>query len=129
MGKAIGTYIACLLSLEQFLGLTSGGSFVLDDGEHRGSSTSLGRRPQRSDLEVTTAMENAPGDASKFVGERNRKFEPIEPASCSLDPGFEAMLLPALRAQQDGPGCLDEKHSQVAIAALGDGPEDCAPAR
>src|SRR5713226_7866511 len=35
------------------------------------NSASLGRGPHRSDLKVTTAMENAPGDASYFVGECN----------------------------------------------------------
>ena len=39
------------------------------------------------------------------------------------------MLLSALRAQQYGTSCLNKQHSQVAIAALGDGPENCAPAR
>ena len=62
------------------------------------SSHGLGRRPHRSDLKVTTAMENAPGDAGDFIGERDRQLEAIEPPGCGLDPGFEAMLLPALRA-------------------------------
>src|SRR6476646_6002863 len=92
------------------------------------NSTSLGRGPHRSDLKVTTAMEHAPGDASYFVGECNSSLEPIEPASCSLDPGFEAVLLPALWAQEDRTSCLDEQHPQVAIAALGDRPKDGAPA-
>jgi hypothetical protein len=57
------------------------------------TSRGVGRWPERSDLEVTTAMEHTPGNASEFVGECNRQLEPIEPASCSLDPGFEAVLL------------------------------------
>ena len=40
----------------------------------------------RSDLKVTTAMENAPGDAGDFVGERNRQLKAIEPPGCSLNP-------------------------------------------
>ena len=58
--------------VEQFFGLTGGRCIVLDDDQHNGNSTGLGRGAHRSDLEVTTAMENAPGDASYFVGERNR---------------------------------------------------------
>src|SRR3974377_1329754 len=40
----------------------------------------------RSDLKVTTTMENAPGDAGDFVGERNRQLEAIEPPGGSLNP-------------------------------------------
>src|SRR5262249_4295649 len=92
-------------------------------------SWALRRWLHRSDLKTTTAVKNAPGDAREFVGERNRQLEPIEPPACSLDPGFETMLLPALRVQYYGTSCLNEQHSQAPIAALGDGPEDCAPAR
>src|SRR3977135_701382 len=93
------------------------------------SSRALGRRRHWSDLEVAAAMENAPCDAGDLVGERNRQLEAIEPPRCSLDPGFEAVLLPALRAQENSAGGLHEQHPQVAIAALGDGPEDGGPAR
>jgi hypothetical protein len=31
-------------------------------------------------------MENAPGDAGDFVGERNRQLEAIEPPGGSLNP-------------------------------------------
>jgi hypothetical protein len=34
------------------------------------------------------------------------------------------MLLPTLRTEENSTSCLDEQHPQVAIAALGDGPED-----
>ena len=61
------------------------------------ASRDLGYGPGRSDLEVAIAMENAPGDAGDFVGERNRQLEPIEPPGCSFNPGFETMLFPALR--------------------------------
>src|SRR5207245_175993 len=65
----------------------------------RPDSRGLGRGLHRPDLEVATAMEDAPGDAGDFVGKRNRQLEAVEPLGCSLDPGFEAMLLPALRAK------------------------------
>src|SRR2546428_13701697 len=65
----------------------------------RPNSRGLGCRLHRPDLEVATAMEDAPGHAGDFIGKRNRQLEPVEPPGCSLDPGFEAMLLPALRAK------------------------------
>src|SRR5438128_2772354 len=65
----------------------------------RPTSRCLGCRLHRPDLEVATAMEDAPGHAGDFIGKRNRQLEPVEPPGCSLDPGFEAMLLPALRAK------------------------------
>jgi hypothetical protein len=89
----------------------------------------LRRWLHRSDLKTTTAVKNAPGDASEFVGERNRQLEPIEPSGCSRDPRFKTVPLPALWVQQNGTSCLNEQHPQVTIAALGDGPEDRAPAR
>jgi hypothetical protein len=63
------------------------------------NSRALHRRLRRSDLKIPTAMQNAPGDASEFVGERNRQFEPIESSGCSRDPRFKTMPLPALWAQ------------------------------
>ena len=77
------------------------------------ASHGLRRRRHRSDLEVATAMENTPGDASDFVGKRNRQFETIEPPGCGLDPGFEAMLLPALRVDEKGAGCPPSKYLRV----------------
>jgi len=65
----------------------------------RPNSRGLGCGLHRPDLEVATAMEDAPGHAGDFIGKRNRQLEPVEPPGCSLDPGFEAMLLPALRAK------------------------------
>jgi hypothetical protein len=65
-------YIGCLLGCERLIGDC--------------------RRPplryliHRSDLKVTTTMENAPGDAGDFVGERNRQLEAIEPPGGSLNP-------------------------------------------
>src|SRR5262249_129999 len=64
-----------------------------------GQTEAFARCFNRPATKTTTAVKNGPGDASEFVGERNRQLEPIEPPGCSLDPGFETMLLPALRAQ------------------------------
>jgi hypothetical protein len=47
-------------------------------------------------------VKNAPGDASEFVGQRNRQLEPIEPSGCSRDPRFKTVPLPALWVQQNG---------------------------
>ena len=53
--------------------MTGGRCFVLDDNKHSGKLSQLGARSSFDlDLKVTTAMENAPSDASYFVGERNR---------------------------------------------------------
>src|SRR6516225_1068440 len=51
-----------------------------------GDASRLRRLIHRSDLKVTTTMENAPGDAGDFVGERNRQLKAIEPPGCSLNP-------------------------------------------
>jgi hypothetical protein len=96
-----GVYITFLLVMSGFLVLTGG---LLVRSDLRG----LGRGPHRCDLEVATAMENAPGDASDFVGERNRQLEAIEPPGCSLDPGLEAVAFPALRLDQHDPCRLNE---------------------
>lgn len=58
-GNDRGAYIAALLVMSSSLMVTNTAA-----GSH-----SLGRR---SELKVTIAMENAPGDAGDFIGERNR---------------------------------------------------------
>ena len=57
-----GAYIAFLLVLSSSLAMA----------DTAAASCGLGRGPYRSNLKVTTAMKNAPGDASYFVGECNR---------------------------------------------------------
>src|SRR5262249_15044867 len=83
-------------------------------------SQALCRWLHRSDLKTTTAVKNAPGDASEFVGERNRQLEPIEPSRCSRDPRFKTVPLPALWVQQSGMCGLHEQHTRIAIAPFGD---------
>src|SRR6516164_11851442 len=40
------------------------------------------------------------------------------------EPGSKAVLRPVRRPHENDPGCLDEEHAQVAVAALGEPPED-----
>src|ERR1700740_3149967 len=40
------------------------------------------------------------------------------------EPGSKAVLRPVRRPHQNDPGCLDEEHAQIAVAALGEAPED-----
>src|SRR2546430_497413 len=40
------------------------------------------------------------------------------------EPGSKTVLRPVRRPQQNNPGCLDEEHAQVAVAAFGDASED-----
>src|SRR5919197_1502177 len=66
-------------SISSFLSQTSGGendrrayiTFTTVPAASRG----LGYELHRPDVEVATAMENAPGNASDFVGERNCQLE------------------------------------------------------
>ena len=64
-----GVYIAVLLIIANSLTMVRTAA----------ASRVLGRRRHRSDLEVATAMQNAPGDASEFVGERYRQYVAVKP--------------------------------------------------
>src|SRR5215203_2603547 len=77
-------------------------------------------------LKAPTTSKNAPGDASQFIGERNRKHVAVQPLLGSLDPWLEPMAFPALGFDQHDPCRLHEQNSQVAIAALGYPAEDRA---
>ena len=48
-----------------------------------------------ADLEVAAIMEHGPGDAGELVGKRNGQLVGVQPSGCGLDPGFEAVTLPA----------------------------------
>ena len=113
-------YIVFLL-FEQF-GLTSDRRFVLDDDDRGTNSTSLGRGHIDSHLKVTTAMENAPGDASYFVGEcsgRSRSMlASISPcvlgkailrrsAVVGIDPVGDLWLVDMWRKQSDSAESVD----------------------
>src|SRR5215831_9760564 len=77
-------------------------------------------------FEVTSLVENRPGDAGELVGERDRQHVVVQSLLGGFDPGFEPVALPALRPDQHHPGRLHEQDAQVAIAALGYLAEDGA---
>ena len=62
--------------------------------------------------------QNAPGDASQFVSECDRKDVLVQPLLGGFDPGLEAVALPALGPDQHDPSRLHEQDAQVAIAAF-----------
>src|SRR6516225_7737154 len=47
------------------------------------------------DLEVTSLVENRPGDAGELVGERDRQHVMMQPLLGGFDPGFEPVAFPA----------------------------------
>src|SRR5262245_28525010 len=63
---------------------------------------------------------NLPGDASEFVGERNRQHVVVQPFFSCLDPRLEAIALPLLGPDLDqhDPGRLNEQRAWIPIAAL-----------
>src|SRR5262245_41317496 len=69
---------------------------------------------------------NTPGDARQLVGERDGEHVVVQPLLGRLEPGLEAVALPALGLDQHNPRRLDEQDSQIAIATLGYLPEDGA---
>src|SRR5882757_5999059 len=64
-------------------------------------------------LEGTPVMENCPGDAGEFVGERNRQHVVMQPFFGCLDPRLEAIALPLLGPDLDqyDPGCLNKQRA------------------
>jgi hypothetical protein len=70
------------------------------------------------DLEVAAVVQHAPSDARELVGERDRQHVVVQPPRGRLDPGFEAMVLPAERPQQHDAGGLHEQRSEVLLPRL-----------
>jgi hypothetical protein len=68
--------------------------------------------------------EHGPSDPCQLVGESCGQNVRMQALSGANEPDPEAVLRPACRPQQNDPGCLDEEHAQVAVATLGDAPED-----
>src|SRR5262245_60853650 len=68
-------------------------------------------------FEAPATRQNAPGDASELVGESDGQHIVVEALAGSLEPGFEPIAFPVLRPDQYDPGCLNEEHPQVTIAA------------
>jgi hypothetical protein len=80
-------------------------------------SSSFGGNPPRFEAAVTG--EDAPGDASQLVGERDRQHVVMQAPSGGLDPGFELVTLPAARLDQNGPRrshTLGQAHWLVPLA-------------
>src|SRR5215472_10911983 len=102
------------------LSQTSAGSGdYINSGSSSSAERSLsGCRKDPPRLEVAPMGEDAPGDASQLVGERDRQHVVMQAPSGGLDPGFEPVTLPAARLDQNGPRRLDEQDAQVAVAAL-----------
>src|SRR5262245_66690291 len=69
-------------------------------------------------FEAPATRQNAPGDASELVGESDGQHIVVEALAGSLEPGFEPIAFPVLRPDQYDPGCLNEEHPQVTIAAV-----------
>src|SRR3979490_1908078 len=93
-------------------------------------SCRLGRtidRPRR--FESSSLGKYRPGDAGELVGERNRQNVVVQSLLGGLDPRLEPVTFPALRLDENDPGCLHEQHAQIAISALGDLAQDRAVAR
>src|SRR5262245_41116870 len=60
------------------------------------------------DLEVAAMMQHAPGDARELVGERDCQHVVVQALGGRLDPGLEAVALPAGGPQQHDTGGLHE---------------------
>ena len=97
-------------------GLTSPLVLVLTTASTMPTSLWSGR--DRHNLEIASAVENAPGDAGQLVGERNDELDAVQAFRGCLDPMLEAMPLPAGGSQEHGMGPLHEEHPQVTIAAF-----------
>src|ERR1700691_1755012 len=70
-----------------------------------------------------------PGDAGKFVGQRDREHVVVQPPLGGFDPGFEPVTFPVLYLDQHNPCRLHEQNGPVAMAAPGDVAEDRAISR
>jgi hypothetical protein len=70
-------------------------------------------------LESAPVVKNCPGDASEFVGERNRQHIAVQAFLRRLDPRLEPVALPSFwpDLDQQDPGGLNEQRAQIAIAA------------
>src|SRR6266513_1486073 len=73
--------------------------------------------------------QHGPSDPRQLVGESRGQHVRMQAHSGASEPDPEAVLRPVRRPQQNDPGCLDEEHAQVAVAALGDAPEDGSVSR
>ena len=68
--------------------------------------------------------QHSPGDPCQLVGEGHSQNIRMQALSGTNKPGSKAVLRPVRRPYQNDPGCLNEEHAQVGVAALGDVSED-----
>src|SRR5919108_6616436 len=69
-------------------------------------------------LEVPAMGKNTPGDAGQLIGKRDSEHVVVQALPGRLEPGLEAMALPAFGLDQHNPRRLDEQDPQIAIATL-----------
>ena len=62
-------------------------------------------------VKASLVMQNAPGDSSELVCQRDRKLEPVHAGVALEKPCAEAEPRPEFLAHQDDPRRLDEKHA------------------
>jgi hypothetical protein len=64
-------------------------------------------------LEGSATSKNAPGDACKLIGERDREHVAMQSFLGGLDPMLEAVAFPfaRLHLHKHHPGCLHEQHA------------------
>src|ERR1700751_4264180 len=81
---------------------------------------------RRRNARLITALlcEHGPGDPRELVGKGRSQNIRMQALNGANEPGAKAVLRPVRWPHQNNPGCLDEEHAQVAVAALGDASED-----
>src|SRR5271166_6970011 len=96
----------------------------------QGAAPSLGMlgRIDMADLEITPVAQHRPGDAGKFIGERDGQLVGMQPVRRCFDPSLEAVTLPVHPLYQHHSGGLYEQSAQICVSALGDPAEDGAAA-
>jgi hypothetical protein len=94
---------------------------VLTESNTAPRSRRLGRRHWPPyDLEVSLLVENRPGHAGQFVGERDREHVVMQPLLGGFDPLIEPVAIPIVQPEKHHPGRLHKQNAQVTIALLGD---------
>jgi len=78
---------------------------------------------EHASLEAPATSQNAPGDTSQLIGERDRQHVMVQPFLGRLDPGLEPVALPALRLDQYNARRLNKQNPQgsradTALASL-----------
>src|SRR5712691_7898090 len=89
------------------------------------SSTDLHSRSGGGHLpEVDIVLPDGPDDAGQLVGKGDGGLVVTAQAMDLQGPGTQAVgIAPRLGLPEDGAGAVSEKHAEVDVAALADGPE------